>query len=162
MEKYDRFVRRWADRFNYVAIAAIAAMLGVVVVDILGTKLFRTPLPGSMDIIGLLGLVAASFAIARTEVFKQHVRVDFLLVLLKERTQAMIGIVSNFIALALIALLIWRSIDYGMVMQADKTSSPTLRILSFPFGYAIAFACIPLFMVLLYELFESIRGARKK
>jgi len=162
MEKYERFVKRWADRFNYLALAAIAGMLGVIVVDILGSKLFRVPLLGSMDIIGLLGLVAASFSLARTEVFKQHVRVDFLLIMLKPRTQAITGIVNNIIALALIALLIWRSVVYGMDMQASMTSSPTLRIPSFPFGYAIAFACIPLFLVLLFEVFGSIREARKK
>lgn len=162
MEKYDRFTRQWGEWFNWVAIAAIAAMLGVVVVDIVGSKLFRWPVPGSMDIIGLLGLLAAAFAIARAEIFKQHVRVDFLLTGLKERTQGMIGIVSNFLALTLIALVIWRSVDYGMSMQVSKTSSPTLRIPSFPFGYAIALTCIPLFLVLLLELFESIRKARKK
>ena len=162
MEKYDRFTKQWGEWFNWVAIAAIAVMLGVIVVDIVGSKLFRWPLPGSMDIIGLLGLFAATFAIARAEIFKQHVRVDFLLTGLKERTQGMIAIVSNFLALTLIALVIWRSVDYGMSMQTDKTSSPTLRIPSFPFGYAIALACIPLFLVLLLELFESIRKAWKK
>lgn len=162
MGKYDRFTRQWGEWFNWVAMAAIAAMLGLIVIDIVGSKLFRWPLPGSMDIIGLLGLLAAAFAIARTEIFKRHVRVDFLLTGLKERTQGMISIVSNFLALTLIALVIWRSVDYGMSMQASKTSSPTLRIPSYPFGYATVLACIPLFLVLLFELFESIRKARKK
>jgi TRAP-type C4-dicarboxylate transport system permease small subunit len=162
MEKYDRFTRQWGEWFNWVAITAIAVMLGVAVVDIVGSKLFRWPFPGSMDIIGLLGLLAAAFAIARAEIFKQHVRVDFLLTGLKERTQGMIGIVSNFLALTLIGLVIWRCVDYGIDMQASKASSPTLRIPSFPFSYAIALACIPLFLVLLLELFESIRKAGKK
>lgn len=162
LEKFDQFTKRWSDRLNWVAVFALASMLGVVVVDIVGSKLFRWPVLGSMDIIGLLGLLATAFALARTEIFKQHVRADFLVTGLKERTQAMIGIVSTLFALMLFALVIWRGFAYGVHMQASKISSPTLRIPFFPFGYAMALGSIPIFLVLLLELFESIRKARKK
>ena len=162
LKKWDRFTKLWSERFSWVAVVAIAAMLSITVVDIISSKLFRRPLLGSMDIIGLLGLIVAVFAIAQTEVYKQHVRIDFLIVGLKERIQAIIGIVSSFFALMLIGLIIWQSVEYGISMQASTISSPTLRIPFYPFAFVIALGCIPLFLILLFELFESIRKARKK
>ena len=160
-KKCDRFTKRWSDLFSWVAVVAIAAMLGITVVDIIGSKLFGKPLLGSGDIIGLLGLIVAAFAIAQTEIYRQHVRIDFIIVLFKKRIQAIIGIVSSLIALIFIGLLVWKSVDYGIYMQASKIGSPTLRIAFFPFGYLIALSCIPLFLILLLEFLESIRKARK-
>ena len=162
MEKYDRFTRQLGELFNWVSVAAVAAMLAVVVVDIVGSKVFRWPIPGSMDIIGLLGLLIAAFAIARTETFKQHVRVDFFLLRLKERNQGIIGIVTSLFCLILFGLVIWRGFDYAIRLQDSMLSSPTLRIPFYPFAFALAIACIPLFLILLMELFASTRKARKK
>lgn len=161
LNECDRFTKRWSDLFSWVAVVAIAAMLGITVVDIISSKLFGKPLLGSGDIIGLLGLIVAAFAIAQTEIYRQHVRIDFIIVVLKKRIQTIIGIVSSSIALIFIGLLVWKSVDYGVYMQTSKIGSPTLRIAFFPFGYVIALCCIPLFLLLLLELLESIREARK-
>ena len=162
LKKWDRFTKRWSELFSWVAIVALAAMLCITVVDIFSSKLLSRPLLGSGDIIGLLGLVVAVFAIAQTEIYGQHVRIDFLLVGLKDRIQAIIGIVSAFFALMFVGLLIWQSTKYGMYMQASKVGTPTLKIPFFPFGYVLALGCIPLFLILLFKMFESIRKAAKK
>lgn len=160
--KFEWFVKKWSEVFNWVAVAALGAMLAVTVVDIVGTKLFRRPVTGSVDIIGLLGLIVAAFALAQTEIFRQHVRIDVFTILLKERVRRVVGIVSSLFALLLAALLIWRSVDYGISMEASKLGSPTLKIPFFPFSYLLAVACIPLFLVLLFELFDFLRKAAKK
>jgi C4-dicarboxylate transporter DctQ subunit len=162
LDKLERFAKKWSELFNWIAVAGIAAMLGITVTDIVCTKIFRRPLLGSMDIISLLGLLAAAFAIAQTEILKQHVRIDVFTVLLKERTRSVLGVVSSFFALMFAALLIWRSVDYGFSLETSKLSSATLRILFFPFSYLIALACIPLFLILFLELFEFIRKAAKR
>ena len=47
-------------------------------------------------------------------------------------------------------------------MMASGISSPTIRIPYFPFGYAIALACVPVLLILIREFLESIVKVVKK
>ena len=161
LKKSEQFAKTWSKRFSWVGAVAILAMLGITVTDIICSKLFRRPLLGSVDIIGLLGLIVSAFALAQTEIHKQHVRIDFIIVGLKQRIQGIIGIISSVFALGLIGILIWQSIDYGVSLQESHLGSPTLRIPFFPFSYLIALGCIPLFLILIFELIEFIGKVRK-
>ena len=66
MNAFERFTRRLSQWFNWVALAGLTVMLGLVTVDIVGAKVFRLPVFGAMDFTSLLGLVVCSFAGAQT------------------------------------------------------------------------------------------------
>jgi TRAP-type C4-dicarboxylate transport system permease small subunit len=161
LKKTEQFVKRWSQLFSWVGAGAIFAMLGITVTDIICSKLLNRPILGSVDLIGLLGLIVSAFALAQTEIHKQHVRIDFIVLGFKQKIQAIIGIVSTVFALVIIGMLIWQSIDYGLNLQASTLGSPTLRIPFFPFSYLIALGCIPLFLILFFELIEHIGKVRK-
>lgn len=102
MSKVDVFKAstvRCAEHFGWVGIVALIVLLGTAVVDILEATFFPWPIPGSVDIIGPLGGITASFAIAMTEVLGQHARISFLTTRFPGRAQAVFGSVSSFINL---------------------------------------------------------------
>ena len=137
-------------------------MLGLAVADIIGIKLFKHPIPGGIEVVAFLGVVVTGFAIAYTQVVHGHIRVEFVVLRLPKRAQAVIFAVVSFLGLVFFALLAWRSYDFGRVLQTTGEVSMTQGIPFYPFVYAIAFCCIPVCLVLLAEFLKSVAKAVNK
>ena len=156
LEKFTNSSSRW---LNWVAGAGLVAMLGLVVVDIVGIKLFQWPIPGGIEMVGFLGVVVVAFAIAYTLVLRGHIQVEFAVMRLPERVQAGITAFVSLLGLALFALLVWRSYDFGRILQVTGEVSMTQGIPFYLFVYAIAFCCIPVCLVLLMKFIRSVTKA---
>ena len=75
---------------EWVGLAALLLMMVITTLDVLGTKLFLTPVFGAIDIMMLAQLVAMSFAVGATLIIGLHVTVEFFVPLLPERLQAVV------------------------------------------------------------------------
>lgn len=138
------------------------AMLSLVVADIIGIKLFNWPIPGGIEIIAFSGVVVTGFAIAFTQVLREHIQVEFVVMRLPRRAQSVIAAFVTLLGLALFVLLAWQSVEYGLSLAAKGTVSMTQRIPFYPFVHAIAFCCIPICLLLLVEFFRSVMKAVKR
>lgn len=138
------------------------AMLAMTVADIIGIKLFKAPVPGAIEIVGFLSVVVTAFAIAYAYVLRGHIRVEFFVARLPERLRAAIFAFVALLGMALFVLLAWQSCAYGRVLQRTGEVSMTQRIPFYPFVYAIAFCCIPIFLLLLLEFLQSVMKAVRK
>jgi len=159
IERFTNFISKW---LNWVAGIGLVVMLGLIVADVIGIKLFSNPIPGAIEIIAFLGVVVTAFAIAYTHVMRGHIKVEFLVIRLPARVQAIIASLVFVLGIILFALLAWRSYEYGRVLQTTGEVSMTQGIPFYPFVYALAFCCIPVCLVLLVELLKSVLKAVKK
>ena len=147
LEKFERFnevVSRWA---SWIGFAAVFVMVVLTCVDVVGTKLFRLPVPGSLDIMMLLQLIGVSFAAATTLVVERHVSVEFFVVLLPKRAQAIIDCVVQLLCLLLFVLIVWRLINHGYHLQTGREETPTIQVPIAPFSYAAALAMVPMCLI---------------
>jgi TRAP-type C4-dicarboxylate transport system permease small subunit len=149
---FEKFVKRWSKRFNYVGYAACMLLLCLSVIDILTGKLFRWPLPGVFDIAGLIAVLIAAFPLASTELAGGHVRLDLGLVFLPKRIRRFCQLFANTLSLALVILLIYSSVKYGIKLLVTGEASMTVAIPFFPFVFAIVLGCLPLVLVFVLEL----------
>ena len=167
-ERLEKFTNSFSYWLNWVAGAGLVAMLSLTVADIIGIKLcqagvpFFKPIPGGIEIVAFLGVVITAFAIAYTQVLRGHIQVEFVVMRLPKRMQAVIAALVSLFGLALFSVLAWRSYDFAQVLQATGEVSMTQRIAFYPFVYAIAFCCIPVCLVLLVEFLRSVTKAVKK
>jgi len=159
LEKIAHFLSRW---FSWVGGIGLVAMLGLVVADIIGIKLFKNPVPGAIEIVAFLGVVITAFAIAYTYILRGHIQVEFFVMRLPTRVRAYVDSFVHLLGIVLFALLAWRSYEYGRVLQDTGEVSMTQGIPFYPFVYAIALCCIPVCLVLLVELLKSVLKAVKK
>jgi TRAP-type C4-dicarboxylate transport system permease small subunit len=148
----EGFVRRWSRWFSYVGYAACLLMLCISVIDILGSKLLRWPLPGAFDVVGLIALLVAAFSIAETELVGGHVRLDLGLVFLPKAMKRVCQVVANLLSFVLIVLLIFSSVKYGIKLLLTGEASMTVAIPFFPFAFAIVLGCLPVLLVLYLEI----------
>ncbi|OGA19430.1 MAG: hypothetical protein A3G25_07290 [Betaproteobacteria bacterium RIFCSPLOWO2_12_FULL_63_13] len=156
LEKFETFneaVSRWV---AWIGFAAVFFMVVLTCVDVVGTKLFRLPVPGSLDIMMLLQLIGVSFAAATTLITDRHVSVEFFVVLLPKRAQALIDCIVQLLCLLLFVLIVWRLITHGYHLQTGREETPTIQVAIAPFSYAAALAIVPVCLVYLQRTLGSI------
>jgi len=154
MERLKKITELVNRNLNWVAGAGLVAMLALTFADVIAVKVFKTPIPGAIEMVSFLSVVVIAFAIAYTQQLKGHIQVEFFVSRLPVRLRSLIGVLVTAAGIALFALLAWRSFEYARVLQLSGEVSMTQRIPFYPFVYAIAFCCIPVCLQLLVELLE--------
>ena len=137
-------------------------MLALTMADVVGIKVFKSPIPGAIEIVAFMGVVITAFSIAYTQVQHGHIQVEFFVMRLPDRWRAGVNALVSLMGIMLFALLCWQSFEYGITLQNSGEVSMTSRILFYPFVYAIAFCCIPVCLVLLVELLKSLMKVMEK
>jgi TRAP-type C4-dicarboxylate transport system permease small subunit len=158
MNAFERFTRRLSQWFNWIALAGLTVMLGLVTVDIVGAKVFRLPVPGAMDFTSLLGLVVIAFAVAQTQIMGRHITVNFLTLRLPKRIRIIMRSISTLLCILFFAVIIWRAFMHARDMQVLGDASLTVKIPLSPFGYGLAIAFVPMLLILLIHFYYIVKG----
>ena len=161
LDKFERFNRSVSGWAEWIGFGALFLMVVLTCVDVIGAKLFLTPVFGALDIMMLAQLIAISFAVSMALIMGRHVQVEFFVMLLPKLLQKIIDVIVNFLCLLLFVLIIWRLFSFGHHLQTGREESATARILLYPFVYAAAAACIPACLVYLQQLLTGIRRTVK-
>ena len=156
LNQLERFTRRFSHSLEWVGVIGILLMFLVNFVDVVGSKFFTWPLPGSVEIISFSQIVAIAPAIAFTLILGRHIRVEFIVDRFPKRVRAAISSISSFLSLILFALILWQSYLYGVSLQKAGEIGSTSHLPFYPFAYVIAFCCIPVCLVFLMEVLKSL------
>jgi len=159
IKNLERLALSLSNWLNWIAGAALVAMLCLVVADIIGARLFKWPIPGGIEMVGFLGVIVVAFSIARTQAVRGHIDVEFLVTRFSITVQKAIACVVYSFGMLLFALIAWRSYDFGRRLQATGEVSMTQEIPFYPFVYCIAFSCISVLLVLLVQLLREMTRA---
>jgi len=147
LKQIDLLVDRLASFFNTIAAAAVVAMMVLTCLDVL-LRFFRHPIPGTYEIVGLLGAVFVSFSLARTSVDRGHIAVDFLVQRLPQRWQFVIEALNAGICALLFTVGCRQCMLYSQDLKTSGEVSMTLQIPIPPFVFGIALGCAILSIVL--------------
>lgn len=162
IDRFDKFNRSTSRLFEWIGLAGLLAMMLVTCADVIGSKLFLSPVPGSIDIVMLSQLVAISFAAASALLLGRHVRVEFFVAMFPERLQALIDCLMHLLGLIFFGLVVWRLGVYGYSLKIGTQVSATAHIPLYPFAFGISLASIPLCLVLLSQFLKSMARLVKK
>jgi len=162
IDRLDKIAKIFSKWVSWVAGLGLVSMLALTVADIIGVKLFRSPIPGAIETVAFLGVVITAFSIAYTQSQRAHIQVEFFVIRLPVRLKAGVAAFTSLLGIILFALLSWQSLDYGYTLQSAGEVSMTSRIPFYPFVYAIAFCCVPVCLVLLVEFLKSVMKAAAK
>jgi TRAP-type C4-dicarboxylate transport system permease small subunit len=159
LERINHSVSAWLER---IGIIGLLVMLGVTCVDVLGTKCFRSPIHGAIDIVMLCQVVAIAFTIAIAQIAGRHVRVELFVSRLTETSQAVIDSFIYLFQFILFALIVWRTYELGSSLATADEVSGTLFVPLYPFIFAIAVGCIPMCILFLLKFLNSVSKMVKK
>ena len=151
-----------ARRLDMIAATAVFAMMSLTCVDVFLRYFFRMPIPGTYEIVALLGAVAVSFAMAHTLADRGHVAVSLVVQLFPKWLQDIIeGIISIF-GIILFGLIAWQSVLYGMDCQRAGEVSMTLELPFYPIIYGVALGAMVVCLVLLVNLADALGEVKDK
>src|SRR4030043_2176592 len=128
LDRFEKLINSLSTWLNWVAGVGLVTMLALIVADIIGAKLFKWPIPGGIEMVGFLGVVVATFAIAQTQVLHCHIEVEFVVTRLPKAAQKVISCFVYLLGMALFALLSWRSFEFGRTLQTSGEVSMTQEL----------------------------------
>ncbi len=144
----------WTARVGQIALAA--AML-IIVANIILREIWK-PLPGTVEVVEIMGALLLSLGVAYCALDKGHIAVGLLVDKLPEFKEAVVELVVSSISFFFSSLLAWEMASYATSMMQRGYTTGHLLIPLYPFIYVVAFGFLMLALVLLRDILEAIRG----
>ncbi len=160
MIRFEKFISFLAKKTNIVAALAVVAMMLLTAADVF-LRLLRHPIPGTYEMVGFLGAVAASFSLGYTSLEKGHIAVDFLMQKMPEGTRIFFTGLNSIVAAVFFAVVSWQAVVYALSLQRAGEVSLTLQMPTYPFVLGLAVGCAILTLVLLGEFLLSLKGVER-
>ncbi len=116
------------------------------------SRLIWTPVRGTFELMGFFGAIVTAFALGHTQLRRGHIAVDVLINTFSEKTKAALTIINSIICLAFFGIAAWQLAKKATTLMTTGEVTETLRIIYYPFTYAVAFGCAVVALVFLREL----------
>ena len=126
-------------------------------------RLVWVPLSGTFELMGYFGAAATAFALGFTQLKRGHVSVDIVVQRFSKRTQRTLSSINAFVCMAFFTVVAWQVTKYGLTLWKTGEVTETLRIVYYPFTFAVALGCGVLSLVFLTDFLKStfFTGAHK-
>lgn len=161
MEQSEKIMRQVSLICSHAAGIAVVVMMLLSTADVV-LRFFGRPITGAYEIVGFLGILVVSFALARTSMEKGNIAVDILVNLFPRRVQAVITLCNHLVGAVLFGLISWQSLMYGLELKRSGEVSLTLGMPVYPFALGIAVGCGLLTLSLFAESLSAVGKAAQK
>lgn len=158
------FLERISRLLNRVLIVTSGVFLTSMIILICLNIVMRVvwvPVAGTFELVGFFGAVLTAFALGFTQIRKGHIAVDVVISLFSERTQRLLTILNSALCMGFFGLAAWRLTKWSTTILKSGEVTETLRIVFYPFSYAVALGCGVLGLVCLTELLQAVFPRRE-
>jgi TRAP-type C4-dicarboxylate transport system permease small subunit len=156
MASYERLVFRFSRILNILSGIFLAALMGLVFVNVLFRAVWE-PILGTYEYTGFLAALTISLALAHCAANKGHIAITIFAERLPPRVQAVLDSLVAVMGTALYAVISWQCVRYAIHMSKIGEVSPATATPFYPFIFVIAFGLLVFALVLLNDLFKSIQ-----
>jgi TRAP-type C4-dicarboxylate transport system permease small subunit len=143
---------------NQILVWLAGFLLSVMVALTCANIFFRiawVPIPGTFELMGYLSAVATAFALGYAQIHKTHISVDVMVQRFPEGIQRILTALNAMVCMAFFAVVAWQIVRYATTLWNTGEVTETLRIIYYPFTYAVAVGCMALSLVFLIEFLKS-------
>ncbi|MFQ5842293.1 MAG: TRAP transporter small permease subunit, partial [Thermodesulfobacteriota bacterium] len=98
---------------NRIASATLFLMMLLTTADVFLRKVFSKSILGTVEVTEFMMVGLVFFSLAQTEVLNRHVKVDLIMSRLRERTQGMIDMITQFGCFLLFGGITWSTLVYS-------------------------------------------------
>jgi len=146
---------RRADAVLGVAASAILmAMMSLTFVDVVARYVFNRPIRGAFEVTELLLLVLIFAGLPLVSHADEHVTMDFVDRMLRDRERRWLNRSVDFIVAALMFFMTWQVLIKAARISSYGDSTDVLRILYGPFVYFMAAMIALAGLMHLYKMFQ--------
>ncbi|HSV99050.1 MAG TPA: TRAP transporter small permease [Sedimentisphaerales bacterium] len=149
--RYVLVLRRIVSALAVVAGAAVAAMIVVTCVDVVGRR-FGHPLKGAYDIVEILGAITIAGGLPYTTACKGHVAIEFFFQRLSRTGKIVVDTLVRIVTISMFSFLTWRFVLYGVEVKASGQGTSTMGWPIFWLPWWFSLCCGVMVLVILYHL----------
>ncbi len=143
--------------FHYISCIFLMALMTITVVDIVGRALFTFRLRGIYELTGIFLLIVVYFSFGKAESNKDNVVIDFFSKVyfrfIPPIMQKAVLVLKQLIYLAIVGVMAWRILVYGIYMMGTGAMTASLNIPNWPVILLTFVAIIGFILVLISDLF---------
>lgn len=146
-------ITRWT---HNIGSGVLAVMMFLTATDVTGRYGFNSPIPGSYELQEFLMVTMIAMGVGYCAFLKGHINVDILFNKLPQRVQSGFNVFHYLVAACLFAMVSWRTLQEGLLMQSRNMTSTVLYIPVLPFYCIAALGSAVLCIAFLYNSIESL------
>jgi TRAP-type C4-dicarboxylate transport system permease small subunit len=122
-------------------------------------RIFWVPIRGTFELMGFAGAVVTAFALGYTQMKKGHISVDVVVEKFPPLLKRILVFINNIVCCAFFILAAWQVAVKANTLKLTGEVTETLRIIYYPFTYAVAFGCLILALVMLTDIIRQLLPA---
>ena len=167
VRKLGSLINSAVERLEWGSTAAasviILGLMFLVVTDVLGRKLFRSPLHGSTEMAEVTLVFIVYLSIAYVQRFKGHIKIEMVTGHLTKRAQLLLDLVGFIFALVICVLITWQCSFFAWksFVQKDYTMG-IVRVPVWPAKVVVAFGFGLLCVQLVLDIQEGFKELFKR
>ncbi|MCX5810453.1 MAG: TRAP transporter small permease [Proteobacteria bacterium] len=146
-------VHKLSKFLNSIASVALVAIMFLTVADVV-LRMFKKPITGTYEIVGLLGAVVIGFGIPLTSWLRGHIFVDFLIEKFPQGRRDVVNIFTRLLGIGLFFIAGWNLIIVGMDLYRTGEVSLTRQLPFYPIAYGLAVSCFVQCLVLICDIIK--------
>jgi len=154
-----RFINRLSVMASRILMYAGGAVMLVMIFLTCSNIFLRAvwvPVPGTYELMGYFGAVIAAFAMGMTQIRRGHVAVDVLVNTFPKPVVTVLHTLNSLISFLFFAFIAWEMAKKARTLWVAGEVTETLRIIYYPFVYAVALGLAILSLALLNDLLEAL------
>lgn len=159
MEQLDRWIARWSLRLSVIAQAGLVMVMVLIIANIILRRLF-SPVPGTVEMVEILGAVILGSSIAYCLYNQGHVFVNVLVQKLPLKLQAAVDVLTRLLMLATCGVLSWQLFLYAQRMMDRGLATGHLGIPIWPVIGLVALGFVLMTVVIINDLLKAFRIIR--
>ena len=152
IEKISQFL-------NIIAGISLIFLMMLTIIDvILRTRIFKSPVVGTYELVAFSGAVVIGFSMPLTSYIRQHIFVDFFILKFSQKVRNVFNIVTRCLVMALFLLVGWNMFKYARDLQKSGEVSLTLQMPFYPVAYGVGVCCFILCLVFVCDIIKISKG----
>jgi len=152
IEKISQFL-------NIIAGISLIFLMMLTIIDvILRTRIFKSPVVGTYELVAFSGAVVIGFSMPLTSCIRQHIFVDFFILKFSQKVRNVFNIATRCLVMALFLLVGWNLFKYARDLQRSGEVSLTLQMPFYPVAYGVGVCCFILILVFVCDIIKIYKG----
>jgi TRAP-type C4-dicarboxylate transport system permease small subunit len=151
MELLDRISKLLTTILTGIAGCALVCMTALICCNIAMRLVFNTPITGTYELMGLCGALVTALSLGYTQLQRKHISVVILTNTFPPQWQHAATVVSDLVCMIFFGAIAWQISKWSTTLLRTGEVTETLRIIYYPFTYAVALGCAVLALILLTD-----------
>jgi TRAP-type C4-dicarboxylate transport system permease small subunit len=157
IERFEKLVRDVSGYFEWVGVVGILLMFLTNLADVIGAKFFRCPLPGALEVISLMQVVAITPAIACGLFLGAHLEIDFIVEKFPKTLKTILSLLVSTFCFILFVFVFWQGLEYAYSLQQSGEIGSVSKLPLFPFAYIFSISCLPIILFYVIRLIKTVQ-----